>query len=173
MVNVPKNVQKVVEECAAKYPSDIEKATEEAERRIVKLPEYRQLVKSLVRKAIQEMIYDARHVTNVRIKRETSRYGGTSKITVGDSASVLEIQESVYNYQIAGTVLGSLLGRDLPAITDSERAIGNGHLVNSTLCSYLSTVVPSDKQVREAVTEKRLRNLFRRAEKTVKETKAA
>ena len=167
MVLIPENVQKVVEDATARYASDIDRATREAMKRIKKLPEYPQLVEMFLEKAVQEMVYDARHIVNVRTKRQAGVYGGKGKVRVGDSSAVRRVTDSMYNYHIAGTVLGLVIGKDLPTIAESELRIGNGHLHNSRLCYYLSRIVPKDKRVKDAVTEKKLRELFRRAQRDV------
>lgn len=160
-MEIPENVLRIVEEMAAKYPADIPKAIERAEKDIRSLPEFDELVSMLVRNTVQELVYDARHRANTRMRREAGDYGGQAKVVSGNSACLGRVCVSVYSYHIAGTKLGLVKGADLEAIAESERAIASGHLFNVRLCSKLKGLVPADKCVQEVVSEKKLRALFK------------
>lgn len=160
-MDIPENVLRIVEEAAGKHPADIPKAVERAEKGIRGLAEFDELVSMLVRNTVQELVYDARHRANTRMRREAGDYGGPAKVVSGDSASLGRVCESVYSYRIAGTVLGLVKGADLQAIAEGERSVASGHLFNVRLCLKLQELVPADKRVQDAVTEKRLRGLFK------------
>ena len=160
MMEFPKSVEAIVDRAAKKFPSDISKAIDQADKEIRKLPEFDELVSMLIRKAVAQLIYDARHSVTNQIKRDSGMYGGPAKVIAGLSKSVNRVAESIYAIRIAGTMLGELFGRDLPGIADSEMAIGHGHLFNARLCQRLAALVPEDKRVQEAVKEKKLQAIF-------------
>ena len=157
----PESVLRAVERAADNHPADIQKAIDAAEKAIRRLPEFETLVADLVRSAVQEMVYDARHSSNVTMRRLAGEYGGPAKTVSGDSAAVTRAAESLYCYRIAGTVLGSVLGEQLGDIAASELAKADGHAFNGRLCLRLKAMVPKEKQVRECVSEKRLMTVFK------------
>ncbi len=154
-------------DAARTFGDDIEKATDAALRDIRQLPEYEALVDTLVRDAVREIIYEARHTANVAMKKQAGFYGGPAKVVVGTSTRMTRIYESVYNMRVAGTMLGMVMGADLQRLADAEYAIGDGHYVNATLLKSLVGIVPVNKAVREAVTQKRLKTLLRKAQEKV------
>jgi hypothetical protein len=161
VVQFPESVLEVVAEAARKYASDIPKAVEEAEFMVRKLPEFSGLVRLLVRGAVQDLVYEARHQDNVRMRRAAGDYGGPAKVDAA-APGVVGAHESLYLYRIAGTTLGLIKGADLKGIAESERRVAEGHAFNAALCEALAALVPEDKRVEEAVLEKRLRGIFRR-----------
>lgn len=163
----PKKVIDVANKMAEKYPSDISKATEEAEKKIRKLPEFNELVDILIRNAVQDLVYDARHRSNVQVRRENGKYGTGAKVVSGRSTSVNRAAKSVYNFHIAGTVLGAIRGDQLISIAVSEEETAEGYLFNARLCRRLSGIVPKDKTVKDAVTERRLRSIFNEVKREV------
>lgn len=173
MTDFPNSVVNAVETATEKHPNDIPAAVEMAVIKIKQLPEYNDLVDRLVTNAVRDMIYDVRHVANVRMKRQTGYYGKPAKVKPGDTPTVNLVYESVYNYHIAGTTLGELKGADLPALRESEHAIAEGHRFNSELLAWLvDQKIPEDKKVCEAVPAKRLKLHFDRIYRKVKETAA-
>lgn len=87
----PESVTKVAEEEAARH-SDAPTAITEAEKRIRGLPEFDGLVNALVRNAVRELVYAARHAATVARKREAGLYGGPPKVT-GWSEGINRIYE--------------------------------------------------------------------------------
>ena len=163
-MEMPKEVLDLAAEIAVKYGADIEKATDALDRAIRKLPEFEDLTENLLRMAEQELIYDARHQANIRTRLENGGYGGPAKVVSGDSEAVKRVAQSVYAYAIAGTMLGMVLGDQLPDIAASEAARAEGHAFNARLCERLAGMVPKGKRVREVVSEKRLQSIFREVE---------
>jgi hypothetical protein len=161
-MSLPDNVRRLVEGVADRNPADIEAAVEEAVLAVRGLPEYPELVDGLVRHSVQQAVYDARHVSNVRIKRQSGYYGKEAKVVSGASESVREVYKSVYLYSIGATTLGRLRGEELPALAESERSVARGHEFNAELCAKLAGMVPKDRTVEETVPEKKLAALFDR-----------
>ena len=157
----PKAVTDIATGCAAKHGADCEAATNCAVSKIKKLPEYPDLVETLVRHAVQNLVYAARHYSNTVMRKASGGYGGAAKVKAHESESLSAVARSCYSYAIAGTMLGNLTGKELPAIAASEAAIASGHDFNARLCQRLSTIVPEDKAVRECVSERKLRAMFK------------
>ncbi len=166
-MNYPKSVLEIFEEQAAKHANNIPAAVREAERLIRKLPEYADLVGILVHNAVQEGVYSARHKTNVRIKLELGDFGQPAKVVVGTSPGCEAAAKSVYDYNIGKTRLGLIYGRDLVAIAENEQAIGNGHFENAAICRKLQRLVPADKQVQDAVSERQLNTIFKAVKREI------
>jgi len=160
----------IVRVAVEKHPENIEDAIKQAEHDIRKLPSFAKLVSDLVRSAIGDLVYDARHQITTSIKQAACEYGGPAKVVVGASKSVNTAALSVYLFCIAGTTLGNLRGEQLAGIIESERAIRDGHDFNVRLCERLLTLVPKKKRVRDVVSEKKLRGIFQQIEE---ENKAA
>ncbi len=159
----PESLLAVVKRAVKKYPADIEKCVAEAEKALRKRKAFTEWLDILITQGVQEIVYDIRHQINTRIKNENKEYGGKSTVIPGASEAVQEV-ESVYAYRIAGTMLGLVLGVQLLDIANSEAAIANGHQFNSVLARSLMPLVPNDKRVQEAVSEKRLQKMFREAQ---------
>jgi len=163
----PKWMLSIAESAADKHPSDIQKAAEVAERAIRKHPEFEAVVATLVSDAVREMVYEVRHTTNVRLRKEAGEYGGPAKVVTGDSKAYQEVMESMYSYRIDGRTLGTILGKELGPIAVEKRAVGDGCYLVARLCERLEKIVPADKMVMEAVAEKRLRAMYRKLQETV------
>lgn len=161
----PESVLSVARAMAAKHGDDIPRAVTEAEKLIRKLPEFDSLVDQMIRNAVREMVYDARHISNVATKRQTGHYFQEQKVDTTKSKAVLQAYKSVYAYCVAGTQLGLLYGERLAEIAESEQSIANGHVFNAALCRKLSEIVPKGTQVKDAISEKKLRALFDRTKK--------
>lgn len=160
----PQNVLRVVEKAVEKHPTDIEAAVTQAERAVRKLDEFSELVDTLVRHAIQELVYDCRHHMNVATKNQNGEYDNPAKVTSAASSAVQRAADSVYLFKIAGTILGDLTGKELPVVAANETAVASGHAFNAWICNKLSPLVPEDKRVRDAVSEKKLRSIFQQAQ---------
>ena len=166
-MDYPKSVYEIVTRAANKHKQNIESAVAMAVAGVKKLPEYSSIVDSLVYSAIQDLVYDSRHNANTSIKRQSGAYGGKSKIVVGQSVSIQEAYQSIYDIRIAGNILGYIVGKELAGLAEKERATGDGHYVNAKLVESLVAIVPENKRVRDAVTEKRLRVLLKQAQEKI------
>jgi hypothetical protein len=154
-------VLEIVAESSAKYADDVTKAIDDAERKVRKLPEFPSLVSNMVRGYIQDLVYDARHATKRQMKKEHGQYGGPSKVIVGSSKIVNEVSlSSLYQLPMDGTILGLIFGSDLVGIAEREQSKADGHDFNARLCLRLAPLVPKNKRVQEAVTEKVLKTLY-------------
>ena len=161
MNEFPKSVTNAVAKSADKYGDDIEKAVGEAEKRVRKLKAFSEFEGQLVRHALRELIYDARHQKNGQIKEASRNTTGPSKVVSGSSPAVTQAyREAYYDYCIAGMTLGKLQGEMLADIAESEQNIATGHLFNVRLCERLVKIVPEGKTVEQCVSEKKLKVIF-------------
>jgi len=163
MVDMPDNILDIVRQETEANPEDIDKAVSKAFSRVKRLNTYKAFTENLVKQALRSMIQDRRHSSNTALRKAAGQYGKPAKVKVGESRSVKGVAQSMYNYYIAGTMLGSLLGKDLQGIANNEAATGQGHLINARLLTSLVKLVPEEKQVRQAVTEKKLHKLYQEA----------
>ena len=157
----PKKFVEIATKAVAKYP-DPGTAAMKAEEAMRKLPEFDSLVDAMVSDAILTLTCDLRHESNKAIKKENGGYGMGSSYASSCGSGSDQAYESVYNYKIAGTFLGLVRGSQLASIAEHESSIAEGHLFNVRLCTSLRSMVKNDQMVQEAVSEKRLQNLFRR-----------
>ena len=171
-MNLPSHVIAIVSAAVERHHNDIPAAVNESEKRIRKLADFPELVDGLVRSAIQDAVYERRHTVNVANKRQAGQYGQPGKVKTGTSQSLGAVKRSVYQYYIAGRTLGTILGGELRDIAANEDATAAGYTFRAQLCRRLADIVPAEKTVREAVTEKKLRTLFRELG-AVQETAAA
>lgn len=160
IMDYPVEVIKIAADAAAEHGDDIDAAVASAEASIRELPTFKQIVATLLHNAFRELIYDARHASNVKTRRDAGRYGGPGIVITGASPGIKDVYRSVYEYNIAGTQLGLLKGESLAGIADNESAIASGHMFNAELCRKLAKIVPDDKTVKEAVSEKKLNEMF-------------
>lgn len=165
MEKIPQEVHDIARQCAEKHKQDVRAAIDAAYDKVRNLDDFDEFVQSLVYGAISDLVYDCRHQSARAMKINAGAYGGAAKVTAGSSGSVQRTYDSLYNYRIAGTVLGCLYGRDLADIAKSEAEKASGHRFNAGLCAKLATMVPDDKRVHDVVSEKTLGNLFRNMEK--------
>lgn len=159
-MNFPADCITIADKAITKHGDDITAAINLAETQIRKMKEFPELVDSLVRGAVQELVYQRRHVANTAARKAAGAYGQAAKVVTGASEAVQEVARSLYGYYIAGRTLGSVLGSELEEIADSETAVAAGHSFNARLCRKLAQIVPVDKTVREAVSERKLKALF-------------
>lgn len=159
------SVLEAVKAVMRKFPGDLERQKTEAVKAIKKLPDYAELIESLVTAAVHDIVYDLRHTANGVVKKEAGQYGEPAKVVSGLSQAVNDAAASVYLISIAGKALGDIYGKELKGIAADQGAIANGHLLNRRLCLRLAKIVPEEKQIREAVSEKRLRALIREVQR--------
>jgi hypothetical protein len=162
-----KQVLEIARSAVQKH-SNVKKATDVAEREIRALPNFQSLVNSLVRSAVQGLVYEFRHSANVSLKKQNGRYGGKATVVVGKSTRLRAVYQSIYDLRIAGTLLGLIYGRDLPDVASQERTTGNGHLANAELVEALIPLVPPGSRVRDAVSTTKLKKLFQQVQKKTK-----
>jgi hypothetical protein len=159
----PQSVIKITQRCAAKFPDDIDAAVDLADKQVRNLPDFKSFEAELVREAIRARVHDERHITNRQIKNDTGAYSNQSKIDL--AGAVNDAYASVYLYSIAGKSLGSVMGNELEKIAADEKELMEGHRFNVMLTTWLATLVPEDKTVRESVPEDKLRRGFERLQK--------
>lgn len=154
----------IIRKADEQFPDDIPAAVSWANGKLREEPEFQEWVESFVTHSIQEMVYDVRHKKSQQIKSQAGGYIAPTKVS-SSSASTNAVLAEVYQYRIAGRTLGMLLGSELGDIATNETDIANGHLFNARLCEHLKRLVPENKTVKQAVPEKKLRDLFRQCGK--------
>ena len=160
-MGLPESVQKIIAAVVEKNGSDIDAAVNEAESRVRRLKDFEDLQRGLVRDALRAAIHDRRHSCNVSLRRENREYGGPAKVSAGSSDAVNEVHRSCYGYYIGSTMLGSLLGNQLPKLAEAEEARAEGHQFNAALLRKLAPLVPEDKTVQQSVSATKLQKMFR------------
>jgi hypothetical protein len=147
---------------ANKFPDDIDDAVDWAYVRVQKLSDYEELCKLLVQRALRSIIADARHSANTKMRRAAGDFGKPAKIASAASPAVNTVAASCYSYFIAGKTLGKVMGKELLGIAETEQERADGCLFNVRLARALNKIVPPDKRVEEAVSEKKLTAIFRK-----------
>jgi hypothetical protein len=146
-------------EAALSNPESIETAVDAALSAAQELPEFPEFTEALVRRAVRGMVEEARHSANVEMRSRAGGYGGPAKVVVGEATA--RVMRSLYLYAIGGKTLGQLTGKELAATAESEQARADGHLFNVRLCSRLAEIVPEEKSVEEAVSERKLKTIWK------------
>jgi len=164
-MKLTKGIMDVIRECATKHTEDVNMAVDCARRKLAKMPDYADFVEDLVLHAIRELVYDVRHRTNEDIKRAAGVYGQRHKVSGADSKTVQDIARAVFEIRLDGTVLGNILGSRLPAVAQSQREQGYGHLAVAELCEKLVPLVPSEKTVREALSPTKAYRIWKECQK--------
>ena len=167
-MDFPANVIEIVTKAITKSPEDPMKAAKLALASIKKLPEFKELVDTMLMQAVQSLVDNRRQYINRCIRHESTNpepekaagYDGPAKVVTGLSASASKAYTSVFLYNIGGKVIGMLFGKDLPDIAENERKAGDGHYFNANLMEALRPLVPKDKTVQQSVSEAKLRKLF-------------
>jgi len=168
-MKMPQEVLDAAQKAALDHGGDIEAAVNQAEQEIRAMPEFDDLISSLIQDAIRGLVYNARHAANVQMKRDVGYYArvGIPKVVPAESEAVGRAFRSVYDYFIGGTQLGLLCGKDLRKIAEMERSVSDGHLFNARLCETLAARVPTSKPVREVISEGELQSIFAQVRKEV------
>lgn len=158
-------VREIAEKMAAEYPDSVEEAVEKAERKISRLSEFDEVVKTLVRRAVKSYVHDYRHASNVRNWTLAGKYGRESREAMEKSNEGWKTVSIYLNHCVEGRALKSIRGNELAAMAQRENSRSDGHTLNSRLLKRLIDYVPADKTVGEAVSEKRLKEIFEAASK--------
>lgn len=145
------------------HPEDISQAVDCAEKRIRELPEFQAHIDAFVRQSVQELVYRFRCQSNAEVRRGYAV--PRPKVIVGQSKTVNGAYAEYYGFHVAGRTLGSVMGKELEAIADSEQRTGDGYHFRARLARLLCEIVPADKTVRQSVNGKKLMAIFERAEK--------
>jgi hypothetical protein len=160
----PAEVIAIVEKATERHSADIDAAVKDAETKIRRLDIFPEIESMLISAAVRELIHHRRHNANTQTKRDAGQYDTQRSFEIGSATT--EAYRSVYDYYIAGIQLGSVLGSQLTDIAASEQAKADGHTFNAELCAALKRLVPNDKAVRDCVSEKKLRAMFKKLQKT-------
>lgn len=159
----PKEVLNIVKKCEKKH-SDIKKAYKCAESEIRALPGFSKFVDLLIQRAVQALIGDARHHTNVAMKDEAKVYGGPGKVLIGKSKGVQKTETDLFAYRIAGTELGRLKGENLEEIAVGEEERASGYMFNSRLIRGCRKHTPDGKEIRQSMSISQMYRVWRKAE---------
>lgn len=164
MNKIPKEVLDVTQSAAETHPENVKMAKGLALKNVKRLAGYQGFVDFLVRRAVEDLVDDARHATNCRVRGKAGDYVGKGKTVSGSSGAVQRACASVYEFRIAGTILGQILGKDLEAIAHDENSIASGHLFRARLAEKLIPLVSKSKTVQQCVKEKKLQAIFQDVE---------
>ncbi len=169
----PQTVIDAVNKAIKKHPESVEDAVDCAERSIRSLDDFEGLVATLIRSCVQDLVYDARHRSNVRERQLGGDYGQQAKVSVGESGSVNDAYASMFRYFVGGTIIAKVSGADLDGLIESEMERSQGHLFNARLCRLLRKKTPDEKRVEEVLTDRQFARIFKLAEKKEESGEAA
>jgi hypothetical protein len=155
------NVINIVRQAVADHPKP-EDAQQAAEQKIRRLPHFRDLLQELVKTAVLDLVHRERGSVNRALRNQAGEYGRPAKVVVGASEAVSRAYQSYYNYFVGGSMLGMIKGEQLLELAGQERALAAGHVFNARLLEELNRLVPADREVRQAVSERKLKGLFER-----------
>lgn len=176
-MQLPQEFYDIITACTEKWADDSRKAAKLAWRRVKKLENYQELVDQLVRDAIQQKVNDMRHTIKyeqLRVIRDPANDDGrkkepvnrdnipSPKVVVGRGKAAASVARQAYDLMFAGKTLGNIFRHELDGIATSERNKSNGHMKNAALAEALQSMVPDNKKVRDAVSERKLRTVIRR-----------
>jgi hypothetical protein len=157
-MQIPPTVIQAARDAEARFPSDLDAATDAAVVAVQAHPDYPTFVDTLVRERVRDIVHQVRHEKNKQIKRELKQYGQPAKVDFSKSVVVQESAQSVYDYRLGGTLLGDLTGDGLSRVIESEAAAARGHQFHVALGRWLQKRgVTGDKRVRDVVPETVLR----------------
>ncbi len=162
MVDAPEELLDMVAESAAEYPDSVDDALEALLGRWAKCPARRTWAEELEIRALRGMIHEYRHARNVSLRREHGAYGQAAKVglTTGATNRVAEML-LLDTYSIQGHILGSILWEDIGSIAGSEEERAKGSMFNAQLLTALKRGGQKGQAIREYVTERRIRGLFK------------
>jgi hypothetical protein len=161
----PDEVLSAVKEAVAKCPENLDKSISEAERAVKSLPGFSSYSDGLVSQAIAGIVYQVRRSRTSSIKRLAAK---PEAVADRLSDGVRRAFRSAYEYFIAGRMLGNILGSELPDIALTERKKANGVLANVELLDRLADIVPENKTVKQVVSQKKLLQMIKAAQKKYK-----
>lgn len=148
------------------HPNNIERAEEYVTNKLEDAEYYNEeLEQALIRHAIRDLIYEARSTHNKRLKRSdpvTKKSTAKCKVDIGQSPIIKRMNQRWYTYNINGTTLGSVYGRDLRSLAEAERNIAGGHIANARLLEALIPLVRPDQTVKQTLTHKTLEKMARK-----------
>ena len=156
----PEQVNQVVKESVSENLDCIEDAVDAAEKAIKKLPDFRDMIPSLVRHAIENLVCDARYNHNLVIKSDVMKNPGLPKVIVGNSRTLSDIGKSVYDTCVAGMSLRSvtvgMLG-DIIKNLDSQIDGLSSSRAFYAWCEKKTKGMPADKPLPTVIPEEDLR----------------
>ncbi|MHC4278448.1 MAG: hypothetical protein ACYSTI_14195 [Planctomycetota bacterium] len=161
----PETVYSAVDRAVRRWGDDIDKAVNWLNLSLRRRKDFDDLLDGLLQDACRDLIHDRRHTINVKIRNQNGHYDKRPKVQTGGGAGQ-RAAESYYDYYIGGSTLGLLQGDELEEIADHEEAIAEGHTFNARLCRKLRKIVSDGKLVKDAVSESRLRKIFRECKKS-------
>ncbi len=164
-MDYPKEVLDIAREAVARHPDDIEKSVDVAWDAIAGLDDYETYYDVFIRKAVAELIHQARHMNNRVI-----RNGGTpkrvpdnmQKVRMWESKSITEVYQGVYTYALNGRMLAQMTGEDLLTAKAREMELRDGHDFNVRLCTELLKKVKATQTVEAVYKASDLERIFKR-----------
>lgn len=164
MTEFPEDFRSIIKTAAMEHFEDVAAAVDSAYQQIIELEDFAEFQEKLIRHSIQEHVYDFRHQTATDLKRRNGDFGGPAKVgTSTGAANRVAAMCFLDSYPIDGRSLGSILGKELPALRDAAIGRGRGAFVDAAVCSALIPLVKEDKEVRQCVTDKKAEAIHGRA----------
>lgn len=164
-MNYPESLTAIVQHAASEHRDNIDQAVDCAAKAWRATEERAEWLEQMELGQLRNLIHDARHQTNVAIRREAGAYAGPAKVGLSTGAANRVAQSILDGYVICGRVLGDILGKELVPFAKIELERAEGYQFNARLCRKLAAVVPDDKTVRQVLSESKIRKLMREARK--------
>ena len=166
---IQSKIQSLAVECVKNH-IDMSLALNDLELEVQALPEFPDLQRTLIRNALRQVLHQVRNQSNQATRKANSLISQTTasdpKVIVLNSRTVKQISKNIADsYFLGGKRLGDLYLQDLEMVAVKEQASAEGHRFNVSLCEQLMTMVGDNGTVRDYVSEKELRKLFRNLQK--------
>lgn len=156
MTDIPEDFRSIIKAATLEHFEDVSAAVDSAYEQIIEMDDFAEFQEKLVRHSIQEHVYDFRHKTATDLKRRNGDFGGPAKVgTSTGAANRVAAMCFLDSYPIDGRSLGSILGKELPALRDAAIGRGRGAFVDAAVCSALIPLVAEEKEVRQCVSDKK------------------
>lgn len=167
MAKFPQSVAEIITRVTEANGNEVSRAVEQAVTAITALPEFPELVNTLITEEVRNLVYAERHRVDVKMRNQSGVYALRRQQVVAGPATA-EVYRSVYGYYIGGRMLGDLTGAELVEVAQRERSAARGHTFNAALAEWLvQNGVPANRQVRDAIPESRLGEVFHNLKRAI------
>src|SRR4051812_38845801 len=103
---VSTHVKQIAQDCASRFPNDIDGAVAAAIDEIRRLPDVSAAINELAAWAVLKLVHEARCNTNKIVKDFGTRAPHPTRIKASMSRSLLKAEKSLYDMCISGRILG-------------------------------------------------------------------
>lgn len=153
---IPDSIRDVINQSVDAEPN-AQLCVEKAFVAVQALPDYPLWVGSLVKNAVQEMVFSRRHTLNVRIKNSAAQFTKSYNTNLDGKSAVEEVKikgilDSMY---FGGRLFGDLRGEEIDPLAQSMLESAKGATFKAKLLLAARKLVPDGFTVREKITAKK------------------